>query len=127
MADKRIPELLRIPAKVRFLSLEPLLGPIQLGVHQGYECNLYDYGCGETRVDWVIVGGESGPGARPCNVEWIRDIVRQCKAAGVKCFVKQLGSNPVMEPGPTTWPCEHPKGGDPAEWPEDMRVREMPQ
>jgi len=84
-----------------------------------------------SEINLVIVGGESGPGARPCNVEWIRSIVGQCKAADVPVFVKQLGSNIVTQ---------HPmdrdallkirlanrKGGDPAEWPEDLRVREMP-
>lgn len=117
-ADERIPELLKIPAAVRFLSVEPLLGPVDLSTSEKGDVM--------APVDWVIVGGESGPGARPCNVEWIRDIVRQCKAAGVPCFVKQLGSNPIMEPGPITWPCEHPKGGEPDEWPEDLRVREFP-
>ena len=104
-ADERIPHLLSVPAKVRFLSIEPLLGPIDLSGHmnskRGYfsgvdslEC------CGETYekradIDWVIVGGESGHGARPCRVEWIRDIVRQCKAAGVPVFVKQMGGNVI--------------------------------
>ena len=98
MADKRIPELLKIPAKVRFLSLEPLLEEIDLGSGE-YHCLS---GCGSEekpgfgtqgvigpKVDWVIVGGESGKKARPCNVAWIRSIVDQCKSAGVPCFVKQ--------------------------------------
>ena len=88
-ADKRIPELLKIPAKVRFLSLEPLLGPIALSGTRpdrlGAPIN-FDWLSG---IHWVIVGGESGPGARPCDIEWIRDIVRQCKQAGVPVFVKQ--------------------------------------
>lgn len=96
-------------------------------------------------VKWVIVGGESGPGARPCNVEWIRNLIGQCKAAGVACFVKQLGSH-VVTPHSTGnaladaiarkhginlieehWKPNDRKGGDPAEWPENMRVREMPE
>ena len=139
-ADERIPALLKIPARRRFLSVEPLIWSIDMKLHQiesasGYRhadnCGGFcDFACGgmEIRggIDWVIVGGESGPGARPCNVEWIRDIVHQCAAAHVPCFVKQLGSNPVMEPGPISWPCSHPKGGDPAEWPEDLRVRQFP-
>lgn len=88
------------------------------------------------RLDWVIVGGESGPGARPFDVAWARSIVGQCQAAGVACFVKQLGSNPVeTNPalggmiGRTAYPLDRlrdRKGGTPDEWPEDLRVREMP-
>lgn len=77
-------------------------------------------------------GGESGPGARPCNVAWIRSIVSQCKAAGVPVFVKQLGTNAQHEHGePIAWPdrtrFRDPKGGDPSEWPADLRMREFPQ
>lgn len=90
------------------------------------------------RLDWVIVGGESGPGARPCDVAWIRSTVEQCRAAGVPCFVKQLGARPVTYHCAARDRCTHPdcgpvaldlldrKGGDPAEWPADLRVREMP-
>jgi hypothetical protein len=88
-------------------------------------------------IDQVIVGGESGRKARPCNVEWIRSIVRQCAEAGVPCHVKQLGAIPMMErtlrsarTGNTTQPTpldlRDPKGGDMAEWPEDLRVRQFP-
>lgn len=97
-------------------------------------------------IHWVIVGGESGPGARPCNVDWIRDIVRQCREAGVPVFLKQFGSNVVdhcdeFTPQATLWPesngpvadwgtgdirLRDKKGGDPAEWPADLRVREFP-
>lgn len=77
-ADNRIPELVTIPAMVRFLSCEPLLGPIDPR---------------RAGIGWVIIGGESGPKARPCNVEWIRSIVQQCKTAGVPCFVKQDSGN----------------------------------
>lgn len=113
-ADDRIPHLLATPAAVRFLSCEPLLGPVQLGVGGQF----FDYGIGGCpRIDWLICGGESGPGARPCDVAWIRSIVQQCKAAAVPVFVKQLGSVAGLR---------DPKGGDPAEWPEDFRVREFP-
>lgn len=91
-------------------------------------------------IHWVIFGGESGPGARPCNVNWIRDGVRQCRAAGVAPFVKQLGAHTVAPNGewPVSWirrDCKtglitfrlkDKKGGDPSEWPEDLRVREFP-
>lgn len=108
-AEERIPDLLATPAAVRFVSAEPLLGPISLRCmpwtsNRGYVDALtgqYDFPGVARRafdppapgkLDWVIVGGESGPGARPCNVEWIRGIVEQCKAAGVPCFVKQVGA-----------------------------------
>ena len=82
-------------------------------------------------LDWVIVGGESGPGARPFDIAWARSIVRQCKDARVPVFVKQLGSNPAplrVEAGSVLerlWLHDR-KGGDMAEWPEDLRVREFP-
>lgn len=131
-ADERIPDLLRIPAKVRFISAEPLLGPVDF---RYAAFNGSDSLSGMEGIDWVIVGGESGPKARPCNVEWVRDIVRQCKDAAVPCFVKQLGSRPTCK---HSWdgehcvqcfpfPIRHKKGGDPAEWPEDLRVRQFPE
>lgn len=150
-ADDRVPHLLRCPAAVRFLSCEPLLGEIDLwGARYehpegGLTGAVTSWGHG---VDWVIVGGESGrPNARPCNVAWIRSIVAQCKAAGVPCFVKQLGARPCLpceehrranwgtaidevrsDAPPDTVPLRlrDSKGGDPAEWPEDLRVREWP-
>lgn len=116
-----------------------------------------DGGCPGHRVptlDWVIVGGESGPGARPCDVAWIRSIVEQCRAARVPAFVKQLGAVPIDGAGRAplstisrsrrgtvdgaiaddggdaqTWdriPLANRKGNDPAEWPSDLRVREFP-
>jgi protein gp37 len=93
-ADERIPLLLQTPAAVRFLSCEPLLGPIELK-NCGTTPYFSDRGClpdgRGTSVDWVIVGGESGRHARPCDVEWITDIVAQCDFAGVPVFVKQMG------------------------------------
>ena len=64
--------------------------------------------------------------ARPCNVEWIRSIVRQCQAAQVPIFVKQLGSLPYVDVEVGTAKLKHPKGGDIEEFPEDLRVREFP-
>jgi protein gp37 len=132
-ADKRIPALLKIPAKIRFLSAEPLLGPIEFSDVSGRSDAIGQLGKQSLDgIHWVIVGGESGPGARPCNVAWIKSIVQQCKAAGVHCFVKQLGShvvNTFVDTGEQTdriW-LSHPKGGDPAEWPASTRVREFPQ
>lgn len=162
-ADERIPLLLGTPAAVRLLSLEPLLGPIALPPAVlgcvGHLAETF----GNPLIHWVIVGGESGPGARPTEVESIRDIVRQCREARVACLVKQLGRYPVVrrergENGPAImrdsfaimreWPkgthfgnplhktrkdlggrlalLRNRKGGDPAEWPDDLRVREYP-
>jgi protein gp37 len=208
-ADERIPLLLQTPAAVRFISAEPLLGPLDL---RSYVHNVSTYhvsvdvegaiknracdfltdngrpmspeeaetalrslvaegvkrikstdecvgfsdqtGCPghrHRRVDWVIVGGESGPGARPFDLAWARSIVQQCKAAGVACFVKQVGAVPMM--GDADWRSEfgdgrvrilsatnhrrvpdgfvpiamNRKGGDPSEWPEDIRVRQFPE
>ena len=148
-AERNIPELLECRDLCRgvFLSIEPLIGPVDLTttcLHVSRET----YGLGgaymsppHAGVDQVIVGGESGPNARPCRVEWVRSIVRQCQAAGVPCFVKQLGANPVGlrfsiddngSPFCIEGDCfrggEKPldkKGGDPAEWPEDLRVRRL--
>ena len=78
-ADERIPHLQAMPAAVRFLSCEPLVGPV----------NLEHFLSG---IDWVIVGGESGPGARPMHPDWARTIRDQCKAAGVPFFFKQWGA-----------------------------------
>lgn len=119
-ADKRIPELQATPAAVRFLSVEPLLGPVGIRPYLEWSAT--------GGIDWVIVGGESGPGARPCDVAWIRSIVAQCKAAGVPCFVKQLGAKPRgPEQSVPDWVARlNSKGGNWEQWPEDLRVREMP-
>ena len=137
-ADARIPLLLQTPAAVRFVSAEPLLGPVNL--HKALcrkvrpdvltPTDVWGSEC-EPRGDlhWVIVGGESGPGARPCDLAWIRSIVQQCKAAGVACFTKQLGAKVRQcDDGrePLVWSLTDRKGGDPEEWPADLRVREFP-
>jgi protein gp37 len=151
-ADERIPLLLETPAAVRFISAEPLLGPVDLlsipragQFHDyltgEYQCHDIEKRC-TNRLDWVIVGGESGPGARGCRVAWVRDIVAQCRAAGVPVFVKQLGAKPEGDPRPSDRidavsgtrtltvmqqvEIRNRKGGDMAEWPDDLRVREFP-
>lgn len=113
-----MPVLLHTPAIMLGLSVEPMLGRV-------------DFGSCLPLLDWVIFGGESGPGARPCDVRWIRDGVRQCRAAGVPVFVKQLGPRPYQSPprdGSTGFDLKlrNSKGEDMAEWPEDLRVREWP-
>ena len=116
----RVDELRETPAALRFLSIEPLLedlGTIDL-----------------TGIGWVIIGGESGPGARPFNLAWAHSIVEQCAAAKVPCFVKQVGSKPVgtwrSDSRPFgavgRWHLNHRKGADMAEWPEALRVRQFP-
>jgi protein gp37 len=174
-ADERIPLLLQCPATVRFVSAEPLLGPLDLrsslerwrckrcgaergrgewatrfGVMQCGAC--MPHGCivdqlqRAPALDWVIVGGESGSGARPFHVDWARSIVEQCAAAHVPCFVKQLGARPFRAAGedetdwgPTARGSEYDafdqpgevrlddrKGGDMSEWPKHLRVRQFP-
>lgn len=85
-ADERIPALLASPAAVRFLSCEPLLGPIDFGVQGPIMRWLRPDSLG---VSWVIAGCESGPGMRPCDHRWLRSIREQCRAAGVSFFLKQ--------------------------------------
>lgn len=111
--------LIEIPAAKRFLSCEPLLGNLVLPLNA------------RKHLHWVIVGGESGKGARPCAVQWIESLIRQCATNGIPCFVKQLGAKPFSAPeheGDTGYelPIKHPKGGEPAEWPEVLRVRQFP-
>lgn len=146
----RIDDLLSIPARWRGVSMEPLLGSVDLtpwlqapsGKTGGFNpggMRVVGADLGYPKLDWIIIGGESGPDSRPCNVEWIRSLVAQGKAAGVETFVKQLGANAQTAnctcgrsrdvncphcAGKMT--LKHPKGGDPAEWPEDLRVQEWP-
>lgn len=94
------------PAAVRFLSLEPLLGPLP-------SLDL-------DRIDWAIIGGESGSGARPLDEQWVRDLRDRCAASSTALFVKQLGSVWARACGLGG------KGHDQEEWPDDLRVRQWP-
>jgi len=90
--DRMVPHLLQVPAAVRFLSLEPMIGPIDL---KPIEILLPDtpvdrHGGWDIGVDWVVIGCESGPKRRPMQLQWARDVVEQCRAAVVPCFVKQV-------------------------------------
>ncbi len=123
----RIDDLARTPAAVRVVSFEPLLeelGPISTRLR-----SLVRAGGGDPRTVWVIVGGESGPGARMCDVRWISNVVNQAKELDISTFVKQLGSRAC---GPNDLGfggrlnLKHYKGGNPAEWPEGLRIREKP-
>ena len=128
--DNRVPTLLQIPAAKRFVSVEPMISEINMGL-TGVCPELWNKGYSpiSEHIDWVIFGGESGPNARPCNIQWIRDGVRQCKEAGVPAFVKQMGAKPFNQVGDSRfWQGYYDKkGGEPAEWPEDLRVREFPE
>lgn len=138
-AEKRLPILCRIPAAVRFVSAEPLLGPIDIShwLDCGYESGGPAGWIPEPSVDWVICGGESGSKARPFEVNFARDLRDQCKAAGVPFFMKQLGSNPWTSPARTKLNpsitlasnivLRDSHGGNWDEWPEDLRVREFPE
>ncbi len=149
--DDRVGLLGQVPAAVRFISIEPQMEAIDVG-------NAFDAppeGSQYGPIHWVIVGGESGPGARPFDVAWGRDVVRQCQAAEVPVFFKQMGSRPQTrndkvadvwfyadgsdmetEPldadsyryqgAPVRLMLKDRKGGNPAEWPKRFRVREFP-
>jgi protein gp37 len=135
-ADKRCVILRDIPARVRFVSAEPLLGPIDFS--------------GLGLINWVIVGGESGGGARPFEVSWAHDIIKEAAYVQVPVFMKQLGAVPLVEAARLRYwewrhvkrderklfteyddklwrvhPVDH-KGGDVDEWPESLRVRQFP-
>ena len=146
MAEKRLPHLLSIPAKVRFVSYEPALGPVvftELRTDETCEeCgevvrhNALSFGdvrclCGTEattlhRLDWVIVGGESGSGARPFNPAWADWTVTACREAGVPVFVKQMGSNPTLRSGSGWGKITAKKGDVLSEWPAQLRVQEFP-
>jgi protein gp37 len=144
----RIAHLLKVVSKTRFISLEPLHGPIALGDYLLTDCYcsvwpyvngfadkgnpIFDADClvhdisGQVGIDWVIVGGESGNENgkyryRECKIEWIESIVDQCKKAGVPVFVKQLGTHLSKKMG-----LKDRHGGDINEWPEHLRIRQFP-
>jgi protein gp37 len=145
-ADERLPELVRVPSAVRWISVEPQLGAVRLSPAM------------LPALQWVVIGGESGHDAREFKVEWARSLMAQCRDAGVRVFMKQTGSNPtatyydegyrelheaggIERPDPIGWDYRDGQpppdtrmsvrgvaraGGEPAEWPEDLRVREFP-
>lgn len=108
-AHERLAHLSNIPVSVRFASCEPLLERVDLFI-------------GDTPplLDWVIIGGESGPRARPFDLAWARDLIEQCEIGGMAPFVKQLGAVWAKQNGADS------HGGDPAFWPDDLRVRTFP-
>lgn len=150
----RITQLEAIPAKLRFLSCEPLLSSLtELWRHLQRPCDRCDgYGslpalgggracpacCDgnqgfEPAIDWVIVGGESGTSARPFNIHWAESIVTQCRYAKIPVFVKQMGARPKVEVDGlfgekviSNLQLKDKAGADPAEWPEGLRVQQFP-
>lgn len=136
-ADDRIPLLLQCPAAVRFVSYEPALGPVDFDDTRDWLTPVVTKPSDAPRLDWIIVGGESGPEARPFDVAWARSTIEQCRAAGTNCFVKQVGAHPWDGPG-SLWGADPTirsgvirlsdrAGADPSEWPEDLRVQEFPE
>jgi protein gp37 len=142
-ADREIPKLLAVPGQ-RFLSIEPLLGHVCLGLDGITPKHLvgHSYIPVGDMLHWVIVGGESGYKARPFNPVWARSIVEQCQSTGVPVFVKQMGGNPQtgskMESrywdarwneDSDLWRIilKDKKGGDMSEWPDDLRIRQLPE
>jgi protein gp37 len=148
--EERVPPLLQCPAAVRWVSAEPLLGPIEMRQNLPAERTLRWYEPMIGKLDWIVVGGESGPGARPNVIDWTRAIIGQCRDAGVPVFHKQVGARPydaLLQHG-NEWPTgddgvswritdtvdgyarvvlRDRKGGDMAEWPNDLKVRELPE
>ena len=133
MADKRIPLLMEIPAKVRFLSCEPLLEPINLSKFLPIEWSeiAEDWieswpGIGSYSTDypnWIIVGLESGSNARRCDLQAVHSIINQCQTAKVKVFCKQLGTVWAKESG--TYKQDR-KGASPELWDKSFNVQEFP-
>jgi protein gp37 len=146
-ADERLPILKQCPAAVRYVSYEPALGRTDFSwhlhrFHRGdgewvnqcsvtapdglRHCGGYEEHHG---IDWIIVGGESGQGQhiRAFDLDWARDVVQQCWDAGVAVFVKQFGSRPMDSKLVCRTPMRFAgKGGDWAEWPDGLRVRQFP-
>lgn len=115
-ADKRIPSLLEIPCTTRFLSVEPMIGPVDLAGYAHIPDSKHQpipALRGPKGIDWVICGGESGPGFRPMDLAWARSLRDQCRQESTAFFMKQTGGHPH-------------KGEDLADIPADLRIREFP-
>lgn len=127
-ADERLPILMDTPAAIRWVSYEPALGPVDfskwLDIHRTPT---------PAGLDWIVVGGESGPKARPFHVEWAYDVIGQTVQAAKYAFVKQLGARPFFPAGEEgtcqSVQLEDRKGGNWHEWPDELsnlKVREFP-
>jgi protein gp37 len=127
--DKRVWLLNQTPTAHRFISIEPMLSDIDMRLDENGRHPDYDWG-----IDWVIVGCETGPKRRPCNLEWIRSIRDQCKAAGVPLWVKGIEAPRMCGAYIGGTFLQHTNAIGPvhvshntAEWPEDLRIRQMPE
>lgn len=133
--DERWPELRDAPAAVRFLSIEPQIERVDMCEAL---CMWWNQGTGRwvledgaVRPDLVICGGESGPGAREFHLPWGESLLNQCRGAGIAFFMKQVGARPVGLHANginlTSLHLANRKGGDWGEWPEHLRVRQLPE
>lgn len=162
-ADRDIRKLLAVPTAKWFVSYEPALSMVDWSAWMPHEyseqppggapcktCGVFTNGLhhpyAKSGISQIIIGGESSQGsakARPFDIAWARSTIRQCKAAGVACFVKQCGSNPVDRLSPIAEAAldsfagrkpgrleriafKNRAGADPAEWPTDLRIQEFP-
>ncbi|MGB7989063.1 MAG: DUF5131 family protein [Candidatus Methylophosphatis roskildensis] len=112
-ADRDIPRLLRIPRRLHWISVEPMLGRIQIPAER------------LKQLGFVVIGGESGTHARPFDLDAAKCLLDACVRAGVPVFMKQLGKNPVRA-GHERLQLLDPKGGNPEEWPAELQVRQFP-
>jgi protein gp37 len=129
-AEERLPHLMALPAAVRFVSAEPLLDRVDLSrlAHE-LHCDKWTdaaFACNCHRLDWVIVGGESGARPRPFDIAWAHELVSACRKEQIAVFVKQLGAYPYDSIVSQKLTLQSIKGADPSEWPADLRVQEMP-
>ncbi|MGB3208299.1 MAG: phage Gp37/Gp68 family protein [Crinalium sp.] len=136
-ANERIPLLRHTLAAIKFLSCEPLLEKVSIlnldekvyESTQKYRSEKIEMIAPTEFINWIIVGGESGSKARPCEVEWVQSLVQECQQALVPVFVKQLGSNSVVCDSASTQSkqkLKSRKGGNFDEFPEDLKIREFP-
>jgi protein gp37 len=109
--ERDAPKLLAIPAVVHGVSIEPQLAPVCLGNFARV-------------LQWVIVGGESGAGARPFHLEWARSLIVECEASGTPIFVQKMGCKPFEQGRPLRF--NDYAGSDLTEWPGDLRIRQFP-
>jgi len=113
-ADERIPLLLQTPAAQRWISIEPMTGPVNLTDYVSLNGTCFNRAGMTSSLSWVVCGAESGPSRRPCPWSWVERVVKHCEAAGVKCWTKQLDYRSrsvidtpierVIHPGDPAWP-----------------------
>lgn len=125
-ADRDIPRLLNTPAAWHGLSVEPMLEAIDMRRLLTWGATVNDFHHPEPGIDWVIIGGESGPKARPFSIPAARDLVAQCRAADVPVFMKQIGRRPIFGTKIAKYNPHDRDGRDLESLPVDLRIRQMP-